>query len=80
MNKVKVYLTKKELILLSGIIGALHGQELGNLYDEFMLHIKNEDERIAYEISKLLDQMVAIDEDNLLYTATINVRGTNLHE
>lgn len=79
-NSIKVYLTKEELVTLAGIIGAMHGRNFTELYNELMLHVKGEDEEITYEISKLLDQLIAIDEDNLLYTATLNVRGTDLHK
>lgn len=74
-NKVKVHLTKDEVIMLTGIIGALYGQGLGNLYDKLCNHLIGDDMEIAQEISEKLAQLVDIDEDNLLYNASIKVKG-----
>lgn len=61
--------------MLTGIIGSMYGQGLGNLYNTLCNHLVGDDAEIAEEISQKLAQLVSIDEDNLLYTATINVKG-----
>lgn len=74
-NKLKVYLTKEEVIMLTGIIGAMYGQGLGNLYDKLCNSLIEDDIEIAEEISQKLANLISIDEDNLLYNATIKVKG-----
>lgn len=74
-NKVKVHLSKEEIIMLTGIIGAMYGQKLGNLYEKLCNHLLNDDMLIAEEISEKLAQLIDINEDNLLYNATIKVKG-----
>ena len=79
-NGVKVYLTKEEVVVLAGVLGGMYGQAFSELYNELMCHLKGDDEKIAYEISQLLDQLVMLDEDNLYYNAHMNVYGTDLHK
>ena len=79
-NAIKIYLTKQEVITLAGIIGALYGQTLEDVYNELMLHLKADDEKIALEISRLLDQKIEIDEDKYLYRATKHILGVINHD
>lgn len=72
---IKISLTQKELITITGIIGGLYGQTFNKLYDELTLHLNTHDTMVADEISILLAQMVHIDEDKLLYDALIEVDG-----
>lgn len=77
-NAVKVYLTKKEVVALAGILGGMYGEIFGSLYDTLVNHLQSEDEEIADEISNMLTNRVELNEDNLLYEATIKVKG-NYH-
>ena len=73
--KVKVFLTRKEVITLSGILGGMYGDVFTNLYDDLIQHLNSEDEKIADRISELLTQVAEINEDKLLYKATIDIKG-----
>ena len=78
--KVKVFLTRTEVITLAGLLGGMCGETLADLYEKLVNHLQGDDAEISDEISKLLTQTIEIDEDNFLYKATINVKGHNLHE
>lgn len=73
--KVKVFLTHKEVITLAGILGGMYGDIFANLYEDLVQHLNSEDEKIAYRISELLSQINEINEDSLLYKATIDIKG-----
>ena len=73
--KVKVFLTHKEVIALAGLLGGMYGDIFTHLYDDLIQHLNSEDEKIANRISELLTQKIELDEDNLLYTATIDIKG-----
>lgn len=78
--KVKVFLNKTELITLAGILGGMYGDTFANLYDKLVKQLSREDEQIADEISKLLAQLIELNEDNLLYTAMTNIKGHYSHD
>lgn len=79
-NEIKISLTRKEVITLAGILGAMYGETLHSVYEELIMHLAGEDENIADEISALLDQAIVIDEDSLLYEATVNIKGAYSHD
>jgi len=78
--KVKVFLTKTEVMTLAGILGGMYGDTFANLYETLVKHLSKDDEVVADEISKLMAQLIELNEDNLLYTALTNINGHISHD
>ena len=79
VQKVKVALTRTEVITLAGLLGGMYGETLADLYDTLSNHLQGDDVKIADDISRLLTELIELDEDSLLYKAQVNVKGIYKH-
>ena len=79
VQKVKVALTRTEVITLAGLLGGMYGETLADLYDTLSNHLQGDDVKIADDISRLLTELIELDEDSLLYKAQVNVKGVYKH-